>query len=479
MNLRTSNRASRVPAGVALAVACALGAFSSAPADASAQSVCTAARERLLATWGAWDPDEFDTIAKGQPGSGTGEPLLLTSQVDPAFRQGPYATAPGLEVRTGRDRTGRGRPVLCTKGRALVRLPSVAPHAVVGGVSTNGTTIAWREWRSHRPGRVHRAQVVGGQLRHRQSVAIPPTRRAVAVDGRIVVSPDGLVAWAGGEPHAKHGRSTVTVWPTTGRPRTTTLPDDEYGQAADLTSIRPTDRRHLLTNVSDRPIVVGPRTAGRCPIPVVGSWKPLGRLQALAVRDTESEEESDSDLVIVGSGWVLVCDPRTSDVVQVLPEAHESDKYDSTNSTVTRIANDGPWLLAERAGDGYADSGPTTTIFDTRDRTLATAAGPLDVPGGPAPTATVDPLRPIAPPGVVAVPGAVASTALGRKPHGIVLRDATGRRVVGTGPPAGRPILTLTPTPLSWTTSTVPGTFAVRPLPAPPIALLLRLDLER
>ncbi|MDO9408582.1 hypothetical protein [Patulibacter sp.] len=348
-------------------------------------------------------------------------------------------------------------------------------------MSVNGSFVAWRVWRPGERGRVYRGQVSRGRLHDVERAVTPKSPRDEAVDGRLIVVPDGLVAWGTGDASSKGTFSRVYVWERAGRPRSTRLASDEFGQAAYLISIRPVDARHVLTNASDTPIVVGRPTRGSCPKPVVGTWAAFGDRQILAVVDTDRRTESDSDGDIARGGWVLVCDPSTGDPESVISESFFGDKYGYTDTTLRRIIRDGPWIVAERTVG-------TTDIIDTRDRSQASAPGFVDVPGVPVPADVQGPVpQTPTPAGVVLVPGAIASTSTsGTSGRGIVLRDATGRRVVGHGPPGKgtdyafrgiAPTLTLDATTLTWTTADQPGRADVHPLPTGPITTVLRRDL--
>ncbi|MCK9249672.1 MAG: hypothetical protein M0P31_11965 [Solirubrobacteraceae bacterium] len=191
------------------------------------------------------------------------------------------------------------------------------------------------------------------------------------------------------------------------------------------------DEQHAEVNHGGAVLRVRPPTPGRCPRLVAGAWKDVGTWQAAALAATTRESTS----AWTSASRVVVCDPANGRYRWAFDERSEGSQYGTSSNRVSRIAQVGPWLVAERAD---ADLPWSTTIIDlATDRPVATISGTL---GGGEVQGSVTSLRAPWFPGarVAAVPGAIAWTVedehLGRAASSatVVLADDAGVRSVGT-----------------------------------------------
>ncbi|WP_157252010.1 hypothetical protein [Patulibacter americanus] len=477
--VRSLRRASRrgEPAVLVGAVALALGVPVAPAVGAENAGDCSRSNPGVVATLGTWSSDGAEITAPEELLDG--EDLLGFETRGVASGLGHLAARalggtglprgrPVVLRRVGQD--GRSpRLVLCHGGRRLAVVGAADPQARVGGVSVNGDRLVWRTWRPGRRGTVTVGRVSRGRVVGLRRTELPVVGARGAVNGRIVVMPDGTASWS----LEVAGRAAVWLWPRGARPRRLTVPPDRERQPGGW-DVRIVDDRHVLLGSTSTVLRYGPATPGRCPTPVGAAVDALGGLQLVSVPGVRAQESTD----VQEWSQRLVCDPAVGDYVHVHASFGGGDKYGNAFGTtpVATLATAGVLLHVDRASGGsYAYSYATeVTPLATRRPTIArgivddpeTVAVTTPPPAGGEPAASVG-VRVL--PGVVAWVTGPAATDVEATPvdRDVWVADADGARVVGRLPADAPlyPALTLTPSTVGWTGPAGPVSVPVRPVP--------------
>jgi hypothetical protein len=438
---------------------------------------CASSHPGVVATLGTWSADGVATTAPGE--LPYAEDLLGFETRGVASGLGRLAARAlgGTGMPRGRPVVLRrvrqsGRPsrlVLCHGGRRLAAVGAADPHVRVGGVSVNGDRFVWRTWRPGRRGTVTVGRVSRGRVVGLRRTVLPVVKARDAVNGRIVVLPDGTASWS----LEVAGRAAVWLWPRGARPRRLTLPPDRQRQDGGW-DVRVVDDRHVLLGSTSTVLRYGPATPGRCPTPVGAAVDALGGLQLVSVPGVRAQESTD----VQEWSQRLVCDPAVGDYVHVHASFGGGDKYGNGFGTtpVATLTTAGVLLHVDRAaGGGYASSYATeVTPLATRRSTIARGIAddpetvavttPPPALGGPAASVGARVL-----PGVVAwVTGPAATDDdASRVDRDVWIADADGARVVGRLPADAPlyPAVTLTPSAVGWTGPAGPSSAPVRPVP--------------
>lgn len=388
-------------------------------------------------------PDVCARVKRGlQPSLGTGS---YVSRYDDervrafvgGFDGGLVDAEPDLR---GLRRDGRlAGLTLCNVNRTVARLPlPTSRRARVVAVSVNGRRVAWRTIAGAR-GTLSVGIVRGRAVRAVRSTttrALYGTGPIQKVEGQLLVTPDGSVAWS-----LPVGRQAgVWLWPRGQRPRrvAVTARDKVTGHAS--RDVRIVDRYSVLIGSGTEIARYRPPTPGRCPTGIGVRSAQVGPFDVRYSPGAFTEQESES------AGWshVLVCDPAVGDYVRVLPFSSYSSGFTGSgshggSSTPTRVAFTAGTLVIEQAinrsggGDSYTEYGALIVPRDAADAIRTATGGRLAGPEA-APVSPAEPVGPGAHVGIRVVPGAVAWTeeGTGLWERTVWLADAAGRRAVGT-----------------------------------------------
>ena len=194
-------------------------------------------------------------------------------------------------------------------------------------------------------------------------------------DPRILLSPDGGLAWIAGDKRA-------AVWPAKARAARLLAPAD-----AEIRSIRPVDTgtMQIVLELGElsKPFAVAPPTPGRCHGPRGPTLAQLGDLRASPLTVTRYSADFSAERTLV----LRVCDMRTGRTVAALrgTSSQAPNLHDSYTDQLTRLALAGGLALAERlrsTSSGTQCGLRDVEILRLRDgRRLATAIGVLAASG--------------------------------------------------------------------------------------------------
>jgi hypothetical protein len=337
-------------------------------------------------------------------------------------------------LRTTTARNGRRVPHLCAGRRLVAVLPSVPRGTRLVGVSANDRMVTWRTARTARSGALHVGRIRGTRVRTLRRTSIVAPGDLHRWDPRIIVNPNGDVAWA----LDRKDESTVWVWPRRGP--VWRVPREKYVSRVDL--LRLVDDQHLMIDRGDRLVAFAPPRPGQCPTLTPGRWRALGAWRATTVNGmTIGLDTTDS------WQWTLVCDPVSGRVVHVTRSGSESSHYGGSGNDVTRLAKLGTRLLVERRWQSqslgaYSPDEYATNVVDLDGGRVTTVAGALSGPetpipkasgwGGPPPGPTPEQAESIRiKRGVAVADGVVAWTESGASGLRVLLDDGAGLRDVG------------------------------------------------
>ena len=286
-------------------------------------------------------------------------------------------------------------------------------------------------------------------------------------DPRILLSPDGGLAWAADDMHA-------AVWPA--RARTArSLPRAD----TEIEAIRPVDTGTMQLVFQARklskPFAVAPPMPGRCHAPQGPTLTELGdlRVSPLAVTRYTAEFSGEQTQVL------RFCDTRTGRTVAALrgTSSQAPNLHDSYTDQVTRLALAGGLVLAERRSS--TSSGTTCGLRQVEilrlsdGRLLATAIGVLAAPGdGPVPITGPSPCQSRSPNnavGALVAEGLAAWHAFAASPRQAAVEalDAAGIRTLDAQDRDTAPIadLRLDGNTLGWTVAGAPRQAQLTPGP--------------
>jgi hypothetical protein len=373
-----------------------------------------------------------------------------------------------------RCRTGRGRLyAYVPEVGTLKGFPTVDRGERVAGLSLTGRYVAWRTWRSGRPGRLFVARYDRRRRLGRvRSVRIPVLPRSGAQDPRLVVTRTGGVLWS---LRRSARRDRTWHWPSGGRPRVL-VPSAPRG--GDLLLF---DDAHVLlgdaTSEDGRLVAFARGTAATCrsrggdgpaqtvPRLALGDW---------CVRETAMPEDPEGDegsTTEVSNTTSWVYDPRTHRVRGTAESFDSGDRYTWGCSCLNRWARHGTVVAAEtESTNNEADGGPSSRSYFSRvttsDGSVYAASGAI-VRTGELPPRSFRPFDEAGTPSRVAV--AIGDGAMAwvedrpQQPSLVHLRDAEGTRVVGELAPEDRVGLTLAGPVVRWTAPAGPVEVGVRP----------------
>ncbi len=469
----TGTRRGRSPGlrpGLGVVLGIGLLGFAGAPAAHAAGRPCSPGSPGVVATLGTWlpsdDPDgdpitrpetygndgewgEGSTVAVAGLASGRG--LLVDDG----------ATTHRAALRSVRRGDRVVRLELCDRRKRLATIRRPDPRGRIGGVSVNGDRIAWRVWRAGRPGTLSVGRIDHGRVVAVRTTAVPTLARADAINGRILVVPDGTAAWS--LPVA--GRAAVWLWPAGRAARRLVLPPRARVRDPGW-DVRIVDDRHVILGPSATVLRYGPTTPGRCPTPVGATVSPIAGRSLVHVPGASITEPG----AVTYWAQSLLCDPRVGDYVHVHATPGLGTKYMENTGGVPVDAISTAGVLVE--ADTNEDYGTTvlSEVTDLRTGASTSVTGGVGDPAGPDEPRLVG-----TPTSVRVLPGAVAwlggakpgrSRALDALPRRIWLADAAGVRPVGRLPAhAGiDAALDLTPTSLTWG-GPAAGSTTVRPVP--------------
>jgi hypothetical protein len=430
------------------------------------------------------DEGTFDTgglrapvLAKLWPSRSGGDRANWTDWTDPKRPDASWRLPndiPSESMAVARCRSGRGRLYAYTpKGKSIEGFPTIGRGERVAGLSQTGRYVAWRTWRSGRPGRLSIARYdQRNRLGRVRSVRIPVLPRAAAHDPRLAVTRTGGVLWT---LRRTARRDRTWHWPAGGRPRVL-VPSAPRG--GDLLLF---DDAHVLmgdaTSEDGRLVAFARGTAATCrsrggdgPAATV---RHLG-LGSRCVRETSLPEDPEGDegsTTEISNTAFWVYDPRTHRVRATRASLSSGDRYTWGCSCLNRWARHGTLVAAEDLSwSGQADGGPSSRSYGTRvttsDGTSYEASGAL-VRSGELPPRGFRPFEEAGTPSRVAV--AIGDGAIAwvedrpRQPSLVHLRDADGTRVVGdlaADDPVG---IAFAGTGLRWTSPAGAVEVAVRP----------------
>jgi hypothetical protein len=420
----------------------------------------TSASTDLLVTSGV-DDGRTTLTRRGRPKRGEvfGQEAAGGALVDGLLRRDSFEQP---FVRTSPTKTGRKRLTLCTEDGRQASLPALSRGQVLAGVSVNGRYIAWRTTRNSR-GTLNVGRVVRGRPHAIRATPTAPTLKGAAIDGRIIVTSSGDVAWALFRARGADDLRDVWVWPrgkavkSIRRPKKTSQPS----------VVQFLDDQHLVLDDNIEPFRYRPSSPGRCPRLDATSWKNVGSWQTASTGGASGVGDE-------GAGWTftVVCDPVSGNYRRIVLSSEDTVPGGGTNTSITRLAKAGPWLLIERRIlERYLGSGTysaTTEIQNTDTNTSETVPGGIGGDGIPA--ASISPGSPpdaTVPTGATLRQGALAwATPIatpGSSParFTVTLADVAGRRDVGTATTSPA----FSESTLKWSDGPTPASAAVNPAP--------------
>lgn len=454
------------------AVAAALAVASAAPAHAASAS-CPTPPERLKLTWGVSGPDADIRTTTGR------WPTAFRSSVEPGVARSGLGLGVDPEIRTVRTTRGVGRPVLCAGGKVRARLPELPRGTVVGGASANGSWVAWRTAKRGALGRVHVGQVVGGRLR---AVRYRETVRGVAheiVNGNIVVTASGAVAWTVGPgPRTRVAHSVGAVWPRGGEAAQVPVPDRPEAGGGGSTPGRPifvlNDHQVQVDDRGATPFAFRAPTAGTCPPIIDGRTVPFAGWRLSL---TLQSRLSFAPKSLSTSRAYVVCDPASGRTL-TLGTANSAYGVGGHDGVRTMVRS-GERLFVAREAIGPADytRKDEVAMVDAATGASETVAGWLAAPGVTAPPKALlgdDPA--VTGPGVAVAPGVTAwiRGSDATPTATVVVRDAGGTRSVAAG--ASITGLRLDGDRVRWSTDGVPGEAPVVPAAGEPVVFGPAID---
>ena len=267
----------------------------------------------------------------------------------------------------------RGTALVACRRRTPLLLSRLRPGERLSGATRNGDRLGLR---------------IAGRARDRLLVLHVgrrgvTSRRTLRVahtgardrDPRILLSPDGGLAWIAG------GRRAA-VWPATARAARLLAAAD-----AEIMAIRPVDAgtMQLVLELGSltKPFALTPPTPGRCNGPHGPTLAELGDLRVNPLTVTRYSADFSAERTLV----LRVCDIRTGRTVAALrgTSSQAPNLHDSYTDQLTRLALAGGLVLAERlhsSSSGTECGLRDVEILRLRDgRRLTSALGVLAAPG--------------------------------------------------------------------------------------------------
>lgn len=359
--------------------------------------------------------------------------------IDSGYAEGLAPRQPDLRVLRSNGRV-RGL-ALCVGDRAAARLPLPKNRrARVVAMSANGNRVAWRTTVGTR-GTLSVGVVKNRAARNVRSsttAALFGRGSVERVEGRLVVAPDGSVAWS----LPVGTRAGVWLWPSDAQPRRIAITKRSRVDGDASRDVWIVDDRHVLIGSGEEIARYGPRTPGHCPTGTGVKDVDVGPLAVRFSGGADLEQFGES------TGWshILICDPDVGDYTRVIPFSSSSSGIGSSGDVSestgpTRVVYTAGTLIIERVTNEYGGGSTSTTndalIADRDSRTpvRTTSDGGIAGPGlVPAPFAYSQPGYPAGPISVQAAPGAAAWTERDPRTGAITvwLADAAGTRPVGT-----------------------------------------------
>lgn len=382
---------------------------------------------------------------------------------------------------------------ICGGEKTLARLPLPKDRrSLVVAVSIDGQQVAWRTT-SKASGTLSVGQVSRRVVRNARTSTTRTLRgplKGQQVNGRLMVTPDGSVAWS----LPVGTRAGVWLWPAGEKPRRVALTHKNDGGNAGR-DVRIVDRHHVLIGYGTELARYGPRTPGACPVALGVTSADVGPLAVRYSAGSYTENENgDSG----GASHLLVCDPTVGDYTRIIRFGSGGSGSGGSGNVgfdgePARVAFTAGTLVIERvtrtSGGGSSDTSYDALIVprDPRSSIRTATGGGIAGPGiDPPPVPTDWPSTSSRPVAVRLAPGAVAwsegDPRTADNPRPIWLTDAGGSRIVGNASRRRIPTapgytlgpdveLTLDTTIASWYSEDGTGRTQVAPTADPGLAI--------